>query len=245
MRGEQQPSKIAKFHDRRQNGRAARVVYPSSDGKPMAETSVHIAELIHCFLTLEDFFAADAAVCVAADMFLYYEEGNPSACVAPDLFIVKGVAKHDRDSYKLWEEGAVPSFVLELTSASTAAEDQRKRELYSRLGVGEYVLYDPRLEGRRRTARGGALTGYRRQEDRYEPLPVAAEGGLLSEQLGLRLVVEGGRLQCYDLSTGRRLLDPRERAAVAEERAGAAEARVIELERLLRQNPPAEPPGGP
>ena len=183
----------------------------------MAESAIHLAELIRGFLTLEDHFAADARVYVGADMFLYYEEGNPRAAVAPDLFVVKGVSKLPlRDNYKVWEEVAVPNFVLELTSASTAAEDRRKREVYGRIGVPEYVLYDPRKalplssgtgEGsgvrRRRPASEGALQGYRLAAGVYEPM-VEADGGLVSRELGLRLVVEADQLQWHDVATGAR-----------------------------------------
>jgi Uma2 family endonuclease len=197
------------------NGRKARRVhYRSSDGKPMAETPVHVAELMRSLLILEDYFAADAQVYVGADKFLYYEEGNPRAAVAPDLFVARGVAKaRPRDTYKLWEEGVVPSFVLELTSRSTAVEDRPQE---------------------RRFSASAALQGYRLGAAGYEPIAPDAEGGLTSEELGLRLVVEEGHLQWYDRQTGRRLLDPRERAA-------AAEARVAELEALLRRLRPPSP----
>ena len=34
---------------------------------------------------------------------IYYEENNVRARVGPDVFVVMGVASHDRTSYLLWE----------------------------------------------------------------------------------------------------------------------------------------------
>ena len=64
-------------------------------------------------------FRDRADVYVGGDMFVYYEEGNPGAVVAPDVFVVMGAAKRAEDprqSYKLWEEPKGPDFVLEVVS---------------------------------------------------------------------------------------------------------------------------------
>jgi hypothetical protein len=64
------------------------VHYPESDGKPMGETDAHIDALIYLREALRDQFRDDPQTYVAGDMLLYYEEGNPAACVAPDVFVV-------------------------------------------------------------------------------------------------------------------------------------------------------------
>src|SRR5438094_770635 len=92
------------------------VHYPESDGKPMAESDLHRKEMTRLIETLDDFFAAGADVYVSGNLLLYYEEGNPRASVAPDVFVVRGVPKRDRPIYKLWEEGAPPTVVIEVTS---------------------------------------------------------------------------------------------------------------------------------
>ena len=79
--------------------------YPERDGKPMAETDVHIDVLIFLREALKDYFRDEPQVYIAGNMLLYYEEGNPAACVAPDIFVVQGVSKGERLTYKLWEEG--------------------------------------------------------------------------------------------------------------------------------------------
>jgi hypothetical protein len=62
--------------------------YPERDGKPMGETDVHIDALIYLREALRDHFQNDPLMYVAWNMLLYYEEGNPAACVAPDAFAV-------------------------------------------------------------------------------------------------------------------------------------------------------------
>ncbi len=92
------------------------IYYPETDGKPMGETDVHIDVLIYLREALRDHFRDAPQVYVAGSMLLYYEEGNPIACVAPDVFVVQGVGKHERRTYRLWEEGQPPAVVFEITS---------------------------------------------------------------------------------------------------------------------------------
>jgi hypothetical protein len=68
------------------------IYYPESDGKPMGETDVHIDALIYLREALRDHFRDDPQAYGAGDMLLYCEEGSPTACVAPDVFVVQGVA---------------------------------------------------------------------------------------------------------------------------------------------------------
>jgi len=212
--------------------------YPETDGKPMGETDVHIDALIY----LRDHFRDAPQVYVAGNMFLYYEEGNPTACVAPDVFVVQGVGKHERRTYRLWEEGQPPAVVFEITSRGTRLEDLgTKRAVYAMLGVQEYFVYDPLGEYLR-----PPLQGYRLHKGEYQRLLSAGEEGLTSQVLGLELRVEAGHLRVVDPATGERLLTPAELHAArraeatarraeatarqaAEVRAAAAEA---ELERL-------------
>jgi Uma2 family endonuclease len=211
------------------------IYYPETDGKPMGETDVHIDALIYLREALRDHFREAPQVYVAGNMFLYYEEGNTAACVAPDIFVVQGVGKHERHTYRLWEEGQPPAVVFEITSRGTRLEDLgTKRAVYAMLGVREYFLYDPLGEYLR-----PPLQGYRLHEGEYQRLLSAGEEGLTSQVLGLDLRVEAGRLRVVDPATGEHLLTPAELQAArrteatarraAEVRAAEAEA---ELERL-------------
>jgi hypothetical protein len=97
--------------------------YPETNGKPMAKTDVHIDVLIYLREALRDHYRDAPRVYVAGTMLFYYEEGNPAACVVPDGIVVQGVAKGERRTYRLWEEGQPPAVVFEITSRGTRPED--------------------------------------------------------------------------------------------------------------------------
>jgi hypothetical protein len=88
------------------------VVYPSSDGRPVAETPIHRKNLLLTIDVLEDWFAAEPLVYVSGNMFVYYVQGDKWKHVSPDVFVVRGVPKDKpRDYYLVWEEGASPDLV--------------------------------------------------------------------------------------------------------------------------------------
>ena len=175
------------------------VEYPESDGTPMGETQRHVEELLALLGMLWDRYRDATDVYVGGNMFLYYQEGEPRSVVCPDLFVVRGVPKEPpRRTFKLWLEGHAPSFVLELTSNSTIREDLgRKKDLYARLGVSEYVLYDP--WGEELSPR---LVGFRLEAGRYRPIETASDGSIASEALGLLLRIDGDELRLVDPATG-------------------------------------------
>jgi Uma2 family endonuclease len=197
----------------------------------MGETETHIREIMRLIQTLDGRFADRDDVCVGGDLLVYYEEGNPRAVVVPDVFVAVGAPKEPRRRiWKLWEERIPPTLVIEVTSSSTRREDLgRKRTLYARLGVSEYVLYDPLGEYLR-----PALQGLRLIAGEYRPM-LAEPSGLVSEVLDAQLSLADGRLVLMDRRTGAQLLSPAEQltgeiAAQAELR-----ARIAELEAELRR----------
>ena len=198
--------------------------YPESDGKPMGETDVHIDALIYLREALRDYFRDDPQMYVAGNMLLYYEEGNPAACVAPDVFVVQGVAKGERRTYRLWDEGQPPAVVFEITSRGSRLEDLgTKRAVYAMLGVQEYFLYDPLGEYLR-----PPLQGYRLQEGEYQRLLPGPEGQFVSQVLGLELRLENGCLRVFNPATGERLLTPAE--ALVARRTAEAELEQLRAE---------------
>ncbi|MDY6875853.1 MAG: Uma2 family endonuclease [Chloroflexota bacterium] len=194
------------------------VYYPESDGEPMAETDTHINQLIYLREALSDYLRDDPNVYVAGNLFVYYEEGDPSQVVAPDVFVVKGVPKRDRRIYQVWKENKGPDVVFELTSRSTWREDLGpKKGTYEMLGVEEYFIFDPlgeHLEPH--------LMGFRLAEWGYQPIE---ERPLVSSRLDLELRVEGDMLRLVDPATGEKLLTPLE----AQEARRQAEAEVERL----------------
>jgi len=224
---------------RRRDGENKPVHYPERDGRPMGETETHIREIMRLIQTLDGVFADRPDVYVGGDLLVYYEEGNPRAVVVPDVFVVLGAPKVPwRRIYKLWEEGLPPTFVIEVTSPSTRREDMaRKRTLYARLGVSEYVLYDPLDEYLR-----PPLQGYRLVDGDYRAMETGRDGALLSGALNMRLMLVDGRLRLFDRQSGAMFLSAAERTDAATQRADAeaaarreAERRVAELEALLRE----------
>ena len=238
------------------------IYYPDTDGLPVAESDFQLGPLMYAIDALRAYFQERDDVYVAGDLFLYYEEGNPRAVVAPDVFVVLGASNHRRSSYMLWREPKAPDFVLEITSQSTRTQDQgTKRERYALLGVQEYFQYDPTRDYLEPPLQGLRLVG-----NVYQPIPAmsAPEGTLVlrSTVLGLELHLEEETLRLYDPATGQKLLSYQEteqarQAAeqarreaeqaqqAAEERAGAAETRVAELEarlQALQATPPATLP---
>jgi Uma2 family endonuclease len=171
--------------------------YPESDGEPMGETDFHINAILYLRQALRHFFQDKAAIYVAANMFFYYEEGNADARRAPDVFVVKGVSKHDRRVYKLWEEKVGPCAVFEITSRHTRLEDLgTKRALYEMLGVPEYFLFDPLGE-----YLSPPLQGFRLLGRYYQPIEPSAESTLYSQELGVLLKPDAALLRVVDPQT--------------------------------------------
>ncbi|MEL6136330.1 MAG: Uma2 family endonuclease [Cyanobacteria bacterium J06628_6] len=121
------------------------VIYPESDGKPLAESDPTRDYLLYSVEALRLYFRGRSNVYVSGNLFIYYEEGNPKAVLAPDVFVIFGVSNRKRRIYQSWKEGdKLPAFVLEVTSKTTRKQDQEtKPQLYASLGVQEYFQYDP------------------------------------------------------------------------------------------------------
>jgi Uma2 family endonuclease len=180
---------------------ANEVEYPSSDGKPMAETETHLRNMLDVISDLTQYFRASADVYVCGNMLMYYVPGNKRKHVSPDVFVVRGLDKRVRDNYLVWEEGKAPDFVIELTSASTRREDlETKFKLYRDvLKVEEYFLFDPQS-----AYLTPSMQGYRLRSGRYVKIrPV--NGRLPSKVLGLYLEKVGTELRLFDPSSGQRL----------------------------------------
>lgn len=208
-------------------------VYPESDGLPMAESDATRDYLIYCVEALDRYFQKDPNVYVSGNLFIYYEQGNPKAVVAPDVFVVLGVDKKKRFSYKTWEErDKMPDFILEITSKNTASQDRGiKKGLYAYLEVKEYFQYDSTADYLR-----PCLQGFRLMEGNYLPILGQLHGDRLSiyaETLGLELRLEvDGEMRFYNPKTGEKLLSTgeMEQAMVqAERRADTLAAKLREL----------------
>lgn len=226
-------------------------LYPDSDGKPMGETEYHILAITHLYEVLRPWFRSREGVHVAANLLLYYEQGDPSAVRGPDVMVTKGVrGKHFRRSFRIWEEGVAPTVIIEVTSFGTKNEDQfEKPAVDARIGVNEYFLFDPLGEYLR-----PRLQGFRLVNGVYVAMASDNPERLTSGELGLDFVADAHLLRVVNPKTGHRLptgeeyqeqlklarrearkakreaAEARRRAAETERREAAAERRVAEIE---------------
>jgi Uma2 family endonuclease len=121
------------------------IIYPESDGKPMADNTKQFRWIMAIYYNLEWLFADDPNVFVAGDLLWYPVEGNNKIRQAPDVLMAFGRPKGDRGSYMQWkEENIAPQVVFEILSpGNTLTEMNKKQVFYDRYGVEEYYLYDP------------------------------------------------------------------------------------------------------
>jgi len=212
--------------------------YPFSDAKPMSEGDYHGDVLDYAKDALRARFAGHE-VYASTDKFLFLEEGNRRAAVVPDVLVAFGPPSGPRQSYKHWEEGKAPDFVLEVLSADNWRNDiERKPVLYAELGVREYWTFDPRGV---RTDGGPRLEGWRLgRSGTRTPVAPSPSGDFRSDVLGLDLFASGRLLRFRDPATGEILPDHVESEAMrrqetalrtaAESRADAAESRASTAE---------------
>jgi Uma2 family endonuclease len=200
--------------------------YPTGDGQPVAETFAHLYAMLMSIELLRLYLQGQQAT-VLGNQFLYYEQGNPSKRVAPDVFVIFNVEPGGRDNYKIWEEGSVPSIAFEMTSPSTKKEDDgSKKQLYAQIGIQEYWQFDPKGEWIKEQ-----LRGYQLENGQYQPITNS-----ISSVLQLRLEVDNSLINSptalitfYRLDTGEKLLLPVElqtKAKTAEQKTAIAEQKV-------------------
>ena len=218
------------------NSATSKIIYPSSDGEPLAETQQHVLAILMSLALLRLYLQEQQAV-VFADQYLYYIEGNSRARVAPDVMVVFDIEKRLYANYKIWEGKQTPAIIFEVTSAGTKETDWNfKKTLYEQLGVTEYWLFDPYGEWITEQ-----LQGYRVNEDGvYKPIRDNC-----SEVLQLKLQAEAYLIGFYRLDNGEKLLTPEElysanlaanqRVEQETQRAEQEKARADRLAEKLRQ----------
>lgn len=199
-----------------------RVKYPTSDGKPMAETELHQRVMFDLIQRLKAWAAIQQRVHAAGNVLVYFEEGNPRRHLSPDAFVAFRVSNHERETFQTWVEKAVPSVVFEITSKTTRREDTRtKRVVYQdEWAVDEYFLFDPREE-----YLDPPLQGFRRVRGRFQTIPPNADGSVTSQRLGLTISRDGQHLRLRHTATGETILTEAE-AKIAERDAEIARLRA-------------------
>ena len=234
----------------------AEIVYPDSDGEPMADNTEHFKLIVTIKNNLDLVFANAADVFVAGDLLWYPVEGKNTIRYAPDVMVAFGRPKGYRGSYQQWrEENIPPQVVFEIWSPGNRPSKMAKKfQFYQQYGVEEYYLYKPDAQD---------LTGWLRSADKLEPIDQVV--GWVSPRLGVRFEIESDTLAIYR-PDGRRFLtheeleqqaeqarqqaeqaeqqaekaqqqaeQARQQAEQARQQAEQAQARILELEERLRQ----------
>ena len=219
------------------------IIYPETDGQPMPDGEYQAPIYVDALATLRTHYENSPDVRVNGNTFLYYVEGNPSMSVSPDCYVATGLSPEQQENidrnntYRLWEVGKPPEFVMEIASENTKSNDLiGKRALYANLGISEYWRYD-QTGG---DFYGEPLVGERLVDGEYERIRMREDDDgrvwAHSDALNLYLYWDDGELRFWDPVAEEWLLKHREehagrlaeRAGRLEERAGrlAAESRV-------------------
>jgi Uma2 family endonuclease len=211
------------------------IVYPDSDGKPMADNTLQFQWIVTIEGGLDALFRHDDNVFIAGDLLWYPVEGDNTIRAAPDAMVAVGRPKGYRGSYRQWEEGGIaPQVVFEVLSpGNRTGEMIRKFRFYERFGVEEYYLYDPDNPD---------LSGWRRAGNALEEIPDLASW--ISPRLGIRFDLSGAELRIVGpdgrpFATYVELIAQRERAEVEARESTARAARLAAKLRELGVDPDA------
>jgi Uma2 family endonuclease len=196
------------------------IVYPDSDGLPMADNTLQFHWIVTIKENLELIFADDPNVFVAGDLLWYPVEGDNRTRRAPDVMVAIGRPKGYRGSYKQWEEeGIAPQVVFEILSpGNRLGEMAQKWQFYHHFGVSEYYLYDPDRND---------LTGWQRHDAEFTVIPELH--GWESPLLKIRFEITPEMLHIYK-PNGDLFLSYVELGQLAEAAKAEAEAAKTEAE---------------
>ncbi len=207
------------------------IVYPESDGKPMAETDLHRDLLSQSIEVFKTYFPDSY---VSGNIFLYYEKDNPRKSISPDVLLVVKEKPGRKRVYKTWESASL-DLVIELTSISTKNEDYKsKKEIYSKiLKVPNYIIYDPeRL----------ILDVFMLKGDHYEQLEADERSLYYLSHLNIFVAQDDKVFLRFFDSYGHLLLTQEERIELESKRAEKesqqrviAEQKIKELDALLKE----------
>jgi Uma2 family endonuclease len=196
------------------------IIYPDSDGQPMADNTEQYQWIVLIKENLEILFADVANVFIAGDLLWYPVEGDNKIRQAPDVMAVWERAKGKRGSYKQWlEDNIPPQVVFEILSPGNRPMEMFKKLLfYQRYGVQEYYIYDPDKI---------YLTGFIRSGDWLEPIEEI--NGWVSPLLKICFQLTDNNLEIYR-PDGRRFLNSVELEQRAQQESQRAQEALAQLE---------------
>lgn len=178
------------------------VVYPESDGQPMAETDVHRDLLLKMVELLKQAFPESY---VSGNIFVYYVEGDPRKVLSPDALLCRGQGPRQKRIVRMWEENSQLDLVMEFTTPSTKKEDyQKKKKIYEKIfQIPYYLIYDPLAM---------KLDLYRLTETGYQAVENNEKGYWEMPDLGIQVGLELPHSLCLFDADGNRILDKAEAA---------------------------------
>ena len=204
------------------------IIYPDSDGNPMADNTGQFRWIATIKANLDWLFAENDQVFVAGDLLWYPLEGDNKKRQAPDIMVVFGRPKGDRGSYQQWKEDNIaPQVVFEILSpGNTQAEMNRKLLFYEHHGVEEYYIYDPNKND---------FSGLIKHEERLEVIEKI--DNWVSPRLGIRFQLAEPELIIYypDGDPVSSNTEERKRAERERQRAENEKQRAEKLAAKLRE----------
>jgi Uma2 family endonuclease len=164
------------------------IIYPDSDGKPMADNTLQFRWITTIKTNLDWLFCKQSDVFVAGDLLWYPVENDNKLRQALDIMVVFGRAKGERGSYRQWLENNIsPQVVFEILSPDNTLTEMAKKQLfYERYGVEEYYLYDPHKND---------ASGWIRGENHLEILETL--DNWVSPRLGIRFQLGESEMLLY------------------------------------------------
>jgi len=176
-------------------------LYPSSDGELMAENERQAEAMTYTRGALINWLREreGEGIHILMDTLIYYEEGDNSKRLAPDICVFFGSrSDHPRSSWLMWMEGQIyPGFVLEVISPGTYTREWDKKQIYQDYIKAKelwwfdpFGLYLPQ-----------ALMGWRLVNDLYAPIEVESDTDEREELIG--------RSQTIELDVAVRIEEPR------------------------------------
>ena len=155
----------------------------------MGETTIHFSARSSATEVLTRYYSGKGQkVFIASDLHTLYPN---EIAFYPDLLVVFDVEDHNRSCWNVHREKKGLDFILEIMSKSSRRHDQvEKLNLYARLGIPEYFIYDPDKY---------SLSGYKlhtdENYDHYELLEPNQRGHIFSSILGLDLTIDNFKLR--------------------------------------------------
>jgi len=167
---------------------------------------------------------------VDANIGIFYDQDEPP--IVPDVFlsldvqVAKDWWQKKNRSYFTHVFGKVPEVVIEIVSNKEGHEDGSKLEIYARLKIPHYVIFDPQQRLTKETLRIYKLSNNKYVKQRSQWLAKAGLGlkfweGVYEDQEGVWLR--------WRNRNGKLILTGNERAEQAEERVGQLEAKLRDL----------------